>query len=98
MLSRESYKNVLPIYYESALKIKYTRDEESAMMIDLIHDGLANSFALAWHQPMNTFLQSLIHASAMSENTFASKYASMEKTLQQKLDSLIESYKSNNVK
>ena len=96
--SRESYKNVLPIYYESALKIKYTRDEESAMMIDLIHDGLANSFALAWHQPMNTFLQSLIHASAMSENTFASKYASMEKTLQQKLDSLIESYKSNNVK
>lgn len=98
VLSRESYKNVLPIYYESALKIKYTRDEESAMMIDLIHDGLANSFALAWHQPMNTFLQSLIHASAMSENTFASKYASMEKTLQQKLDSLIESYKSNNVK
>ena len=47
VLSRESGKDVLPIYYESSLKIKYTRDAESAQMIDLIHDGLGNSFALA---------------------------------------------------
>jgi hypothetical protein len=98
VLSRESHKNVLPIYYESALKVKYTRDAESAQMIDLIHDGLGNSFALAWHQPLNTFLQTLIHNSAMYENSFASRYASMEKTLQQKLTSLIDTYKSNNEK
>jgi len=98
VLTRESGKDVLPVYYESSLKIKYTRDEESAQMIDLIHDGLGNSFALAWHQPLNTFLQGLIHASAMSENTFASKYAGMEKTLQDKLNTLIENYKSNNEK
>ena len=82
--------------YESSLKIKYTRDAESAQMIDLIHDGLGNSFALAWHQPLNTFLQSLIHAAVMAENTFASKYASMEATLQDKLTTLIDTYKSNN--
>ncbi|MBQ3590520.1 MAG: hypothetical protein II979_01150 [Clostridia bacterium] len=93
VLSRESHKNVLPVYYESALKVKYTRDAESAQMIDLIHDGLGNSFALAWHQPLNTFLQGLIHASAMSENSFASKYASMEKTLQEKLTTMIDNYK-----
>ena len=93
VLSRESHKNVLPIYYESALKVKYTRDAESAQMIDLIHDGLGNSFALAWHQPLNTFLQGLIHASAMSENSFASKYAGMEKTLQEKLTTMIDNYK-----
>ena len=98
VLSRESHKNVLPIYYESALKVKYTRDAESAQMIDLIHDGLGNSFALAWHQPLNTFLQSLIHNSAMSENSFASRYAGMENTLQQKLTNLIDTYKSNNEK
>ena len=33
VLTRESGKEVLPVYYESSLKIKYTRDEESAMMI-----------------------------------------------------------------
>lgn len=98
VLTRESGKDVLPVYYESSLKIKYTRDAESAQMIDLIHDGLGNSFALAWHQPLNTFLQGLIHAAAMTENTFASKYASMEKTLQEKLTSLIENYSKNNEK
>ncbi len=96
VLSRESHKNVLPLYYENSLKVKYTRDTESAAMIDLIHDGLGNSFALAWHQPLNTFLQSLIHASVMTENSFASNYASVEKTLQKKLEQLIESYANNN--
>ncbi|MBR4961271.1 MAG: hypothetical protein IKY52_10270 [Clostridia bacterium] len=98
VLIRESGKDVLPVYYESSLKIKYTRDEISAQMIDLIHDGLGNSFALAWHQPLNTFLQGLIHNSAMNENSFASRYAGMEKTLQEKLNTLIENYKSNNEK
>lgn len=96
VLSRESNKTVLSTYYESSLKIKYTRDEKSAQMIDLIHDGLGNSFALAWHQPLSTFLQSVIHSAAMNENTFASKYASAEAGLQSKLDDLIESYKTNN--
>lgn len=96
VLSRESNKNVLPLYYENSLKVKYTRDTESAKMIDLIHDGLGNSFALAWHQPLNTFLQSLIHSAVMNKDTFSSKYASVEKTLQKKLEQLIASYDSNN--
>ena len=96
VLSRESGKGVLSVYYENSLKIKYTRDTESAQMIDIIHDGLGNSFVLAWHQSLNTFLQSLIHAAAMNQNTFASKYSSMESTLETKLNTLIETYKSNN--
>ncbi len=96
VLSRESHKNVLPLYYENALKVKYTRDVESAEMIDIIHDGLGNSFALAWHQPLNTFLQGVIHASVLSKDTFASKYASAEKGLQSKLEELIAKYESNN--
>lgn len=96
VLSRESGKTVVPAYYESSLKIKYTRDEKSAQMIDLIHDGISNSFALAWHTALGGFLSSVIHSAAMNENTFASKYASAEAGLQSKLDDLIESYKTNN--
>lgn len=98
VLSRESSKTVLPAYYESSLKIKYTRDEVSAQMIDMIHDGLSNSFALAWHQPLGTFLQSVIFSAASAENTFASTYASAEKGMQEKLNTLIETYKTNNEK
>ena len=96
VLSRESHKNVLPLYYENSLKVKYTRDNQSAQMIDLIHDGLGNSFALAWHQPINTFLQSLIHSAAMTKDSFASKYATTEKVLNKTLEKLIENYNSNN--
>lgn len=96
VLSRESHKNVLPLYYENSLKVKYTRDNESAQMIDIIHDGLGNSFALAWHQSLNTFLQNVINSAAMTKDSFASKYASNEKILNKKLNLLIESYKSNN--
>ena len=32
----ESLKNVVPAYYDTALKVKYTRDNESADMLDLI--------------------------------------------------------------
>lgn len=96
VLSRESNKTVLPLYYENSLKVKYTRDNESAQMIDIIHDGLGNSFALAWHSSINGFLQGVIHASAMSKDSFSSKYASNEKALQKVLDRLIENYKNNN--
>lgn len=96
VLSRESYENVLPTYYENSLKVKYTRDNTSAQMIDLIHDGLGNSFALAWHQSINTFLQSLIHSAVMTKDSFASKYAGTEKALQKVLDQLVENYKNNN--
>ena len=96
VLSRESGKNVLPLYYENALKIKYTRDAQSAQMIDIIHDGIGNCFVLAWHQPLSTFLQNLIQVSAMNENTFSSNYAKMEKTLHEKLAKMIETYRENN--
>jgi ABC-type glycerol-3-phosphate transport system substrate-binding protein len=38
-LNAESYKRVIPAYYEVALKVKYTRDEESVQVLDMILDG-----------------------------------------------------------
>ena len=39
---------VIPAYYEIALKNKYTRDEKTAKMIDLVHDSVAVDFSFAW--------------------------------------------------
>lgn len=36
VLNYESYKTVIPAYYEISLKTKFTRDDESAKMLDLI--------------------------------------------------------------
>ncbi|MCL2517154.1 MAG: hypothetical protein FWF15_01200 [Oscillospiraceae bacterium] len=43
-LCAESWKSVLPKYYDVALKVKGARDEESIAMIDLIMDGRVFDF------------------------------------------------------
>ncbi|MGM9636883.1 MAG: hypothetical protein ACI3YK_02745 [Eubacteriales bacterium] len=43
-----SHRDVLPKYYDVALKNKYTNDQASAEMIDIIHDNVNTDFAAAW--------------------------------------------------
>ena len=43
-LCAESYKNVVPAFYDVTLKGKITRDEESEEMIDLIRDSLSVNY------------------------------------------------------
>jgi hypothetical protein len=44
-LSADSWKNVLPVFYDVALKVKGTRDEESVEMIDLVLNGRVIDFS-----------------------------------------------------
>ncbi|MBQ7354009.1 MAG: hypothetical protein IJW62_00650 [Clostridia bacterium] len=43
-----SSKDVMPQYYEGALKKQYTNDPEAAEMVDLIHSNITTDFAVAW--------------------------------------------------
>ena len=43
-----SSENVTPLYFEGALKGRYTRDPEAASMIDMIHGSVTTDFAVAW--------------------------------------------------
>lgn len=96
VLCRETYEEMLPVYYEMSLKLKYTRDSQSAQMLDIIHDHLGNGFVLAWGGALGQlFLQNTTHAAAMAggSGNFASKYASVSKSALQKLDGYIEVFK-----
>ncbi|MBR5869840.1 MAG: extracellular solute-binding protein [Clostridia bacterium] len=53
VLNAETYRSVTPVYYETALKVKYTRDDTSAQMIDLIHDTLMTNFIYAYNYALN---------------------------------------------
>ena len=44
----ESYRVLRPTYYETALKEKYTRNEESAEMIDIIRSSITTDFGLIY--------------------------------------------------
>ena len=48
-LCAESYKQVVPAYYDVALKVKGTRDEESVAMLDLIMETRAFDFGYVYN-------------------------------------------------
>lgn len=92
VLCRETYTQVLPEYYESSLKIKYTRDNTSAQMIDIIHDNHGNGFALAFSNGLSGILLNTTFNAAISANStdFASKYKTLEKAANKLLDKMID--------
>lgn len=79
-LSAESYKKVVPAYYETALKTKYTRDDESIAMIDMIVNSRVFDLGYvydAWNGASFIF-QTLISA---NKPIFESYWASNEKKI-----------------
>jgi hypothetical protein len=46
VLAAESYRSVVPAFYDVALKTKYARDEESSAMIDIIRQGISFDFGM----------------------------------------------------
>ena len=48
-----SYYEVTPIYYETALKTKYTRDDLSSQIIDIIHDSAMTDLAYVYQESLN---------------------------------------------
>ena len=56
-LSAESYRTVTPAYYESALKLKYARDDISSQVIDLMRDTMTTDFIYAYNFALNNLGQ-----------------------------------------
>ena len=63
-LACESHNTVLPAYYEVALKTKYTRDDTSARILDMIMEGRIYDFG-------DTFLTGCVRDGFVSQ-TFSS--------------------------
>ena len=58
-------KLVIPVYYDVALKNKYSRDPESAEMIDLIHSIITADFSFNW---CISDVQGLLYKNIMNPN------------------------------
>ena len=61
-LNAESYKTVFPEYYEVALKTKYTYDDESVQMLDMIVDSRVFDFGYVYDafKGMSFYFQYLV--------------------------------------
>ena len=96
VLSRESAETVMPAYYETALKVKYIRDDASVQMLDIIRYNISCVFPVAYgNYCNNTPLYNAFSYPLSLQNTeFVSNYLKYEKKAQSALDELWEAFNS----
>ena len=80
-------QTVIPAYYDLALKNKYSRDAETAKMIDLIHDCITADFCFYWGDSVGD-LMSFFYNNIQNDE-IASKFKSNEKVWAKTLSKLV---------
>ncbi len=82
-------KYIIPAFYETTLKTKTARDDESEEMIDIVKDSIIYDIGYVAGGPFESVGRSLAVAES---HDFASYYAKNESKAQAKVDSFNESY------
>lgn len=91
-LCSQSYKDVIPQYYDVSLKTKGARDEESGEMIDIIRDSMVFDFGWVHSVIMNSVGQMLADLVHVRSDNFASYYASKEAAILAGLEKINKAY------
>jgi len=91
-LSAESKYDVLPYYYEVSAKTKYTFDEESPKMLDLIFSGMRYDLGIIYNWGgIGDFIRDTIPRAGV--NNFVSNYASMETRVLTAIEKTVDLFK-----
>ena len=85
---------VIPVYYDVALKTKYSRDPNTAQMIDIIHDSVDTDFAFIWADTVGGLID--IYTSNLENGKIASVLKRMDKIWHTNLTKLTETLASGN--
>jgi len=91
VLTQLSYENVVPAYYDQALKYKLTRDDASAEMLDIIRSGFKINFGSFYTQSLGC----AIHIRELIKNnntSYASFHESKVPAYQTNLESLMKDF------
>jgi len=91
-LGAETYRKVTPVYYETTLKKKYSRDDETSQMLDLIREGVRFDFGMANTMCLENIANIIRELTFDQKTDFVSRYEKYEPTWQKALDKLVEAY------
>jgi len=92
-LTAESYRSVMPVYYDEALKYRYTRDDDTADMIDLIRNSAYVDFAIGNTEDLMKISDFFYYHDITN---ISSQLKSETKILQKLLGKLLEKYDEHN--
>jgi len=89
-LSAESRRILLPAYYDIMLTNKLTRDEESLDMLDIIFDNRVYDVGDIYN--FGDIAGQLIYMTMTYDRNMASKYESLEKSINAAIEKLVTAY------
>lgn len=88
-LCAESYKQVYPVYYDTALKGKYSSDPHTAEMIDLIMAGRNFDFSFEWGETFQQLPYFIRRELDGQKTSIASDYKKVAKAMAKSIDKKI---------
>ncbi len=86
----EAYRSVIEVFYDTVLKMKYSRDEYSGQCIDIIHDVTRNNLFNEYNSIGAAML--ILNEVKAGTNNFASQYAAIKDVANQRILELIDLY------
>ena len=96
----ENYRTAAPAYYEVALKVKYTRDDLSGQILDMIKNGAVTDFMYVNNYAFQNVTLGTICRVLMGNTgkeptkDFMSSYESMKSSVETQLEKLISEFKA----
>ena len=90
-MASESYRKVMPAYYELALKTRYVSDEESVKMLDLVMDSFYVDPGVLYTKKISSFHQKMRTWIGNNQNTVASMVKASKKAIDNQVTKLNES-------
>ncbi len=90
-----SHNTSMQTYFESAMKVKYARDESSSQMIDLLHDSITQSFCYAFASQINDYHEIFRSLFDSGKATYTTSYAKKQKAIAKLYEKMITAYEEN---
>lgn len=91
-MGSESYRTVIPAYYEIALKVKYTSDDESMQVLDLIKNSSKVDFAGVFAAALGGLTDRFRESAATNNPDWVSTLAGIKEKTLTMLDDVLEAY------
>jgi hypothetical protein len=93
-MASESYKNLSPVYFDTAMKVKYARDETASKVLDIIREGAYLNFAGVYNESIGYPWFVLRQLMPEKSSNFASWYEKNEPVINSALEKLVTQIQS----
>ena len=94
-LAAQSYRTVTPAYFDVALKSRYSRDQQTAEMMDLIEQSVLINFESLYNESIGNPWFVLRNLMPQKKNNFSSYWATNSKLIKAKLKKAVEKIQEN---